>query len=207
MDKFTEATIATYDRTFEQYAKNVAGLHHREVAGTFLEHLPADSPILDLGCGSGRDAKIFSDRGYKVVGVDLSSRMLEIAKKEAPLAEFQQMDIRHLRFGYEIFGGVWSVASLLHLPKAEVPQCLDECHRVLQTNGVIYIGVKLGKGEEFKPDTRYAEDAFKFYSYFEVGEMESFLEKAGFNILGSNTKQCFKDYLKHDEIRVFGTKK
>ena len=206
MDKFTAATIATYDRTAEQYAKNVANLAHRESIETFLNNLPASTRILDLGCGSGRDAKIFSEKGHKVIGVDLSSRLLEIARETAPLANFQQMDMRNLGFSNKYFGGVWSVASILHLPRADIPQCLNECYRILKTNGVIYLGVKLGKSEEFKPDTRYAEDAFKFYSYFEEGEMEDFLQRAGFNILKSNTTQCFKDYLKHDEIRVFGKK-
>jgi len=206
MDKFTEATIATYNRTAEQYAKNVAGLHHSEVAGTFLEYLPENTRILDLGCGSGRDARIFSERGYEVIGIDLSAKLLEIAQKEAPFVSFEVMDMRKLRFDNEFFGGVWSVASMLHLPKLDIPQCLDECNRILKTNGVIYVGVKLGKGEEFKPDIRYAEDAFKFYSYFEAGEMDDFIKKAGFTILDSNTKQCFKDYLRQDEIRVLAKK-
>lgn len=207
MDKFTEATIATYDRTFEQYSKNVANLHHSEVAGTFLENLSANNSILDLGCGSGRDAKIFSEKGYRVVGVDLSYKMLEVARKEAPLASFIQLDMRELTFNNETFGGVWAVASLLHLPKTDISQCLNECNRVLKKEGIIYISVKVGEGKEFKPDTRYDENAFKFYSYFQSEEMENYIQQAGFKILESKTKDCFKHYLQHNEIRVFGIKK
>jgi len=206
MDKFTQDTIATYDRTCEQYTKNVANLHHSEVAGTFLEHIAKNDAILDLGCGSGRDAKIFSEKGYEVIGIDLSNKLLEIAQKEAPLTNFRQMDMRELMFENEIFGGVWAVASLLHLPKKDIPRCLNECNRVLKKEGIIYIGVKVGEGEEFKPDTRYAEDALKFYSYFQPEEMENYIKQAGFKILESQTKECFKHYLQHNEIRIFGIK-
>jgi ubiquinone/menaquinone biosynthesis C-methylase UbiE len=206
MDRFTEATIATYNRTAEQYARNVAGMHHADIASRFLEFIPPKGNILDLGCGSGRDAKVFSEKGYKVIGIDLSEKLLEIAKKEAPRARFQYMDMRRLEFSNETFSGIWSVASVLHLPKLDVLQCLSECNRVLKSNGAIYIGVKLGIGEEFKPDTRYAEDAFKFYSYFQEGEMENLLQRAKFEILDSTSKETFKEYLQHKEIRVLAKK-
>lgn len=207
MDKFTQATINTYNQTAEEYAKNVALLHHSEVATAFLTNLPEDNiNILDLGCGSGRDAKIFSEEGYRVTGVDLSARMIQVASAAAPFAKFKQMDMRKLEFNNETFGGIWAVASLLHLPKKDLTQCLHECNRVLKKEGLLYVGVKVGKGEQFEPDTRYGKDAYKFYSYFAPGEMDDFLAHAGFDIIDSSTKQCFKDYLKHDEIRVLGIK-
>lgn len=46
--------------------------------------------IIDLACGSGIWAKILTDFGYDVLGIDLSESMLNLAKKKAPLAQFQQ---------------------------------------------------------------------------------------------------------------------
>ncbi len=45
--------------------------------------------IIDLACGSGIWAKILTDSGYEVLGIDLSESMLNLAQKKAPLAQFQ----------------------------------------------------------------------------------------------------------------------
>ena len=53
-----------------------------------LEGLPAEAKVLDLGCGTGNPvAEHIVRRGYRVVGVDESKRMLEIAKTIVPEAE------------------------------------------------------------------------------------------------------------------------
>jgi SAM-dependent methyltransferase len=45
--------------------------------------------VVDLGCGSGILARVVSARGYDVFGVDISPDMIELARKEAPDAEFR----------------------------------------------------------------------------------------------------------------------
>lgn len=45
--------------------------------------LPPGGHILDVGCGTGRHAVLLAQRGYQVTGVDLSSSMLDEAKKNA----------------------------------------------------------------------------------------------------------------------------
>ncbi|HEY9704707.1 MAG TPA: class I SAM-dependent methyltransferase [Allocoleopsis sp.] len=45
--------------------------------------------IIDLACGSGIWAKILTDSGYEVLGIDISESMLNLANKKAPLAQFQ----------------------------------------------------------------------------------------------------------------------
>lgn len=207
MDERIKKTIETYDRTVKEYTRNVADLHHKEISINFLEHIPPAGSILDLGCGSGRDALIFSQGSYKVTGIDLSIEMIKAARIYAPLATFYQMDMRKLDFKDQSFDGIWAVASLLHLSKKDISTCLGECRRVLKGKGIIYVGVKEGTGEEFKPDLRYDEDAYKFYSYFSKEEITSFIENAGFDILSTNSTDTQQQYLKHKEIRVLGKKK
>ena len=48
----------------------------------FIEHVCQLSPgqrILDLGCGGGDQAKVFAQRGYRVVGVDIAPSLVECA--------------------------------------------------------------------------------------------------------------------------------
>jgi SAM-dependent methyltransferase len=75
------------------------------VSGLVRRHTPGARTILDLGCGTGRHAIEFAERGYTVLGVDRSSEMLQRAQQQhtclsAPVLErlaFAQYDLRSLR--------------------------------------------------------------------------------------------------------------
>lgn len=170
-----EITIESYNATAEQYAANVAKLFLEQEAGKFLSYLEKGSLILDAGCGSGRDARVFTERGYRVIGIDLSEKLLEIAKKNAPNAEFKLMDIADVDFSDESFNGIWNVASLLHVPKEEAPNVIGGFYRTLKKGGLLYISVKEGEGETVAKDTRYG-GVEKFWSFFHKEELESLLK-------------------------------
>ena len=80
------------------YGEDQAAIHHREfgdlaraAASLVRAELRAaghrTGTVVDLGCGSGILARALTDEGYSVVGVDLSSDMVEIARSVAPDAE------------------------------------------------------------------------------------------------------------------------
>lgn len=48
-----------------------------------LKEIPPHSSILDIGCGSGREAIGFAKSGFKVTGIDISPSAIELAKKNA----------------------------------------------------------------------------------------------------------------------------
>jgi 2-polyprenyl-3-methyl-5-hydroxy-6-metoxy-1,4-benzoquinol methylase len=51
----------------------------------FIEHVCELSPgnrVLDLGCGGGDQAKVFAQKGYEVVGIDIAPSLIEYAKKQ-----------------------------------------------------------------------------------------------------------------------------
>jgi len=77
--------------------------------------------ILDLGCGTGRHAEHFARMGYTVHGVDLSQRMVEAARKGAPLELSKQLsfelgDVRSLRLGRKFD----AVISLFHVASYQI---------------------------------------------------------------------------------------
>ena len=65
-------------------------------------HLPKDSRILDVACGSGRHTVLLAKHGYRVTGFDLSKALLAEARKAARLAHvkptFVEGDVRRLRY-------------------------------------------------------------------------------------------------------------
>ena len=75
-----------------------AGFVDRIIRG----HVDKPTSLLDLGCGTGRHARAFADRGYQVTGIDQSTEMIARAKSQqtdspATDPDFHCGDVRHFR--------------------------------------------------------------------------------------------------------------
>ena len=106
----------------------------------FKKNLPAGKlKILDVGTGAGFFAAILSDLGHKVIGVDMSSKMLGEAEKnlrELNLsAEFKSMNAQALDFDDETFDAVVTRNLTWTLP--DVKAAYREWFRVLKVGGVL----------------------------------------------------------------------
>ena len=83
------------------YNKDLSSIHH-EHFGSYAANAAIDvlrwiktenrtiGSLIDLGCGSGILAKSMTQEGIKVLGIDYSEDMLEIARREVPTAQFVQ---------------------------------------------------------------------------------------------------------------------
>ena len=109
---YKETTRESYQATAEEFTQNVADLAPMESIQKFVDLLPAKAKIIDIGCGSGRDAKIFTEMNYSVLGIDFCQKLIDIAKVNAPLAEFKVMDIETDTFPTSFFDGAWAACSL-----------------------------------------------------------------------------------------------
>lgn len=89
-----------------------------EAAKKFASLFKKGSKILDIGCGSGLKSRAIIDKGLKVVGIDISEKMIKLARKNAPEGIFQVMDMEGITFKGK-FDGVFAQACLLHVPKKE----------------------------------------------------------------------------------------
>ncbi len=80
MTKFGEIYSQYYDLLYKD--KDYSG-EVDYVDSLIKRQLPEAKNLLDLGCGTGRHAEVFCDKGYVVHGVDLSESMLEKAKERS----------------------------------------------------------------------------------------------------------------------------
>src|SRR6266487_4331538 len=97
--EYVDETVAAYDAGAETYTRRYAEVDLTEYLERFLARLRTTAgPILDAGCGSGRDLARFARLGITTVGLDRSSGMLAMARKAEPTARLVQGDLRHLPF-------------------------------------------------------------------------------------------------------------
>ncbi|MEV0029015.1 class I SAM-dependent methyltransferase [Nocardia sp. NPDC050793] len=137
-----DATRSAYDDVAELYTDLVRGHLEtrpldRAMLGAFAELVRADGsgPVADLGCGPGRIGAHLASLGVSTFGMDLSPRMIELARKEYPGLRFEVGSIEELDIEDGALAGLVAWYSIIHLPPERVPHVLREFHRVLRTGG------------------------------------------------------------------------
>ncbi len=197
-DKYKQ-TIEVYERLGKEYLDNIVGLRVKGMA-EFIKLLPRKARVLDVGCAGGRDAKIFTSKGFDVTGIDLVDSYMKEARKFAPKAKFIKMDVRRLKFPKNYFDAIWANAVLVHIYKRDLPKVLKGFSRVLMLGGKLHIRMKKGKGlqEVAEKLSLYNKRIFIYLSKI---ELERLVKKADFKILQS---KLFPDELGRKEIKWIG---
>ena len=199
-------TLNSYDTSALEYAKNTADLHPKDEAQKFVNGLPKNAKIIDIGCGPGRDAKIFSNCGLEVLGIDFSIKMIESARQNAPNCSFYVMDIETLDFPSETFDGAWISCALLHIPKKNIPSVLHKIYALLKPKGFLYLSVKQSHIDEtIEADSRYG-GLEKYWSFYEPDELMNLLISANFKIVDIIVSNKIIDYNTHPLIKIFAKK-
>jgi SAM-dependent methyltransferase len=94
---------------------------------------------LDAGCGTGRHTRYLLERGYEVLGIDITPEMLERAISSAPEARFRQADLREIPADDGHFDLVVCGLVLGHVPA--LAGAVLELARVLRPGGRMVISV------------------------------------------------------------------
>ena len=107
----------------------------------FFDHLPKGSFILDLGSGTGLPyAKMFIEKGFKVLGIDVSSQMINIAQRSVPDAEFIEISMTELDYE-DKFDGVFSSFTMLLLDPLLFKDVGRRVVRSLKKGGLFYLSL------------------------------------------------------------------
>ena len=98
--------------------------HNEHYHGFLLRHIPGHcQAALDVGCGTGTFSRLLADRSDRVVALDLSPQMIQIARERSKRysnVEFQVADATTWEFPLGEFDCVASIATLHHLPMEEM---------------------------------------------------------------------------------------
>jgi SAM-dependent methyltransferase len=92
--------------------------------------------VLDLGCGAGVPSTRRLAESFSVVGVDISAEQLTRARRNVPVAELVQADLREVCFPAGSFDGVCALYSIAHVPREDHAQLFSSIGRWLRPGGV-----------------------------------------------------------------------
>jgi SAM-dependent methyltransferase len=138
-------TIAYYDRNAAKFAEETADLDLGHIYEKFLHYVGPHGSILDVGCGIGRDAFAFANRGYEVVAFDASTALVELARARIK----NRCNVYVMRFEditwHGQFDGIWACASLVHVPEKSLADVLSRLAKAMRPGGSCYMSFKLGE--------------------------------------------------------------
>jgi 2-polyprenyl-3-methyl-5-hydroxy-6-metoxy-1,4-benzoquinol methylase len=115
--------------------------HNNHYDSFLLKHIPPSSEVdaLEIGCGTGSFARLLAQRFRRVLAIDLSPRMIEIAKEQSHQyhnIDFQAADVMTKEFSSEQFGCIASIATLHHLPFEPI---LLKMKEALKADGMLVV--------------------------------------------------------------------
>ncbi|MDJ1644699.1 class I SAM-dependent methyltransferase [Streptomyces pakalii] len=186
-----DATRQSYDTVAADYARFVEDPGaldpvSRAVLSAFAELVASSGlgPTADVGCGPGKVTAYLTGLGVSAFGIDLSPRMIELARTAHPDLRFEVGSMAALESGDGELGGVLAFYSTHHLPPAELPQVYGEFHRALAPGGHLLLVTRVGEEEHQRRTYGYGDgDPAPFDSYRLPAErIAGLLERAGFAI-------------------------
>ena len=177
LQAISDTTLAHYADRAEDFWRGTRDHDVRQNVDALLRHIEAAPPlaILDLGCGPGRDLKVFGQLGHHAVGLEGCPRFAEMARAHAGCEVWQQ-DFLRLDLPEARFDGVFANAALFHVPSQELPRVLRELHATLKPRGVLFASNPRGQNQEGWSAGRYGV-------YHDLDTWRGFMAAAGFTEL------------------------
>ncbi len=157
-----------YDNWYETKIGKHADRVETDCAFNLFQVKP-EMHILDVGCGTGNFSIKLAQKGASVVGVDISEKMITIARKRAiqekVSIEFKKMDSQNLQFPDNYFDGVFSMATIEFI--SDPRKMIAEMFRVCKKGGPVLMGTinresdwgRLYQDPEFQKNVPVFKDA------------------------------------------------
>ena len=206
MDQTTSDVQSSYDRVAEEYARRIFGeLEHkpfdRQLLDRFAARVQRLGPACDLGCGPGHVARYLHERGVRVVGLDLSPAMVELARRLNPGIEFRQGNMLSLDIEEGAWGGIAAFYSIIHVPRTEIAVALAEMKRVLRPGGLVLLAFHVGD-ETVHLDEWWGQRVSLDFRFFRPEEMAGSLRAAGFEVEEIVEREPYPD-VEHQSRRAY----
>lgn len=193
MIKWLDNTKSIFDTFAEDYQNKYMDVSaYKDTLDFFCDVAEKEeAEMLEIACGPGNITNYLLEKrpDFKILGIDIAPKMIDLAMKNNPSATFQIMDARTIHQLRQSFDGVLCGFGLPYLSKEEVIELVRQVSRIIVPKGVFYISTmedEYDKSGYLTPSSGGDKQLFTYYHQADY-LVESLLE-SGFKIL----KQCRK---------------
>jgi SAM-dependent methyltransferase len=189
-----DRVAGTYEARFLQELQGKP--RDRELLEAFASSVR--DPVVEVGCGPGQIGDFVRRRGRRVVGIDVSARMAELAngRLDGALAG----DMRSLPVATERCGGVLAFYSLIHVRRTEVVAVLREFRRVLRVGGRVLFSAHEGEGE-VELERLLDEPVPMAVTFFALDELTAASRAAGLDVVLAERRAPYPS--ESDTVRLY----
>lgn len=169
-----------YDKVASAYLASRDRLKSGRYVQQLLKYLPKNSIILDLGCGAGVPVDdILLKAGHEVIGIDISSEQIKLARKNCPRGQYLVKDIQDVKVGEYQAQAVVSFYTIFHIPRAKQGNLLKTMASFLPKGGMLLITM----GDREFEGRHHLHGALMWASQYGTKKNREMVESAGFMII------------------------
>ena len=149
--------LSTMHKTLSYYESNAKELSRRyesakidNIHALLKSTFPAKSSLLEIGCGSGRDASFMYQCGYEILAIDGSSEMIAEAKLCHPELSDRLQAVKipdNFHFESSSFDGIYSIATLMHLEKDMIDHTIRKISTILKPGGKFFFSISIQRDD------------------------------------------------------------
>ena len=128
--------------------------------------------ILIPGFGYGRNARIFTDHGFKVTGIEISETAIDLAKKHyGDSIKVYHGSVSSMPFDQELYDGIFCYALIHLLSAKERIKLINDCYNQLRPNGyMVFVAIskmdaRYGDGKKTSKDTFETKHGVTLFFY------------------------------------------
>lgn len=173
--------------TIDYYRNHAEALANRyeladvsAVQQQLLSTFPPGSRLLEVGCGSGRDAAFMVNHGYDVMAVDGAQEMLDAAVEHHPELAGRTRAVLlpdGLSSPLGVFDGMYSIAVLMHLSQPDIFSSLCNVQKLLNPHGLFFFSVPTRRSDV---DENGLDDKGRRFTILPLETWKDLCKKAGF---------------------------
>ncbi len=157
-----------YDIHAREYYDQTVSADPSGFLSPFIQFLPPQPRILDIGCGSGRDLLWLKQRGFQPTGLERSAFLARLAGKHSGCPVIEG-DMEHFDFTIGSWNALMMVGSLVHISHKRFVPVIQKLLSGVASPCVILLTMKAGEG------CIRAADGRVFYLWSDAELEESFL--------------------------------
>jgi cyclopropane fatty-acyl-phospholipid synthase-like methyltransferase len=146
----TDTTIAYYTTQWKDLVRRYESADVTELQALLAASFSPGARLLELGCGSGRDAAHMLASGFDVTASDAVQEMIDAAAACHPALAGRICRIclpRDLTPSLGPFDGVYAVATLMHLTRPAIQDVFSRIRRILVPEGRLFFSVPLHRDD------------------------------------------------------------
>lgn len=165
-------TIDFYSSNASTFIDQYDQVSFEKIHHIWLQHIPSSGVVLDIGAGSGRDARYLSSKNLTVIAVEPAEQLLNLAKQNSnnyhihwlndSLPDLKKVLNLGIKFDLILLSAVW-----MHIPASDHQRVIRKISSLLKPNGKVIISLRYGPS----PDRRImysvsSEDIAKYSSQY-----------------------------------------